>query len=113
MDAFLSVPLFVGFAFVAVVALVLLGKTRLFWLPGVALIGYGIAIYIAWPWIDTHEDVALLEGVSNTLHVAATVGVIAAGIVCLLLGLRSHRRARRTSRTEIPTAIVMKDSGQP
>jgi hypothetical protein len=103
-DALLSVPLFLGFAFVSVVALVLLRKTWLFWLPGAALIGYGIALYFVWPWYSTHEDVALLEGVSNTLHVASTVGVVAAGVVCLLLGLRSHRRTRGT---EIPTAIVM------
>lgn len=79
MDALLSTPLCFGVVFAAVATLVLLRKTWLYWLPGAALVGYGIAIYVAWPWYDTHEDVALLEGVSNTLHVAATLGVVAAG----------------------------------
>ena len=106
MDVVLSVPLFVGFAFVAILALVLLKRTWFFWLPGVALVGYGIAIYIAWPWYDTHEDVGGLEGLSNFLHVAISFVVVAGGIACLIIGARSRQRARRARRSEIPTAIV-------
>lgn len=114
MDVVLSVPLFVGFAVVAVLALVLLKRTRLFWLPGMALMGYGVAIYVAWPWYDTHEDVgglSGLEGLSNLLHVAVSLVVVAGGAVCLIVGARSRQRARRARRTDIPTAIVLKDSG--
>jgi len=107
----LSVPLFVGFALIAVLALLLLKKTRLFWLPGMALMGYGVAIYVAWPWFDTHEDLGGLEGLSNVLHVAVSLVVVAGGTVCLIVGARSRQRARRARRTDIPTAIVMKDSG--
>ena len=106
MDVVLSVPLFAGFTLVAVVALVLLKRTRLFWLPGMALMGYGIAIYVAWPWYDTHDGMGL-EGLSNFLHVAVSLAVVAGGSVCLLVGARSHKRPRRT---DIPTAIVTKDS---
>ena len=107
-DAVVSVPLFVGVALVAGVALVLLKQTWLFWLPGVALMGYGVAIYVAWPWYDTHEDVGGLEGWSNLLHVAVSFVVVAGGIVFLIVGARSRRRVRRT---KLPTAIVTKDSG--
>lgn len=107
MDAVLSVPLFVGVALAAVVALVLLGKTRLFWLPGIALMGYGVAIYVAWPWYDTRYGTGL-EGLSNLLHVAVTCVVIAGGSVCLLVGARSRKRTRRT---DLPTAIVTNDPG--
>jgi hypothetical protein len=113
MDAVLSVPLFVGFALVAVVALVLLKKTRLFWLPGMAVMGYGVAIYVAWPWYDTHgagrdHDGTGLEGLSNFLHVAVSLAVLVGGFACLIVGARFHRRPRRT---DIPTAIVTKDPG--
>jgi hypothetical protein len=115
-DVVLSVPLFVGFALVAVVALVLLKRTRLFWLPGVAVIGYGVAIYIAWPWYDnTDGDVGGLSGfaaLSNLLHVAVSFVVIAVGIVCLIVGARSRRRARRARRTEIPRAIAKSNAGR-
>ena len=110
-DAVLSVPLFVGFAFVAVLALVLLKQTRLFWGPGMALMAYGVAIYFAWPWYDTHEDVGGLEGLSNVLHVGVSLVVIAGGTVFLIVGARSRQRARSARRTDLPTAIVMKDSG--
>lgn len=103
----LSVPLFVGFALVAIVALVLLKQTWLFWLPGVALVGYGGAIYCAWPWYDTHEDVGGLEGLSNLLHVVISVVVVAGGIVFLIVGARTRGRVRRT---ELPAAIVTTDS---
>ncbi|MGE0403747.1 MAG: hypothetical protein AB7T06_43975 [Kofleriaceae bacterium] len=111
MDVVLSVPLFVGFAFVAVLGLVLLKQTRLFWVPGMALMAYGVAIYVAWPWYDTHEDVGGLEGLSNALHVAVSLVVVAGGTVFLIVGARSRQRARRARRTDIPTAIAMKDSG--
>lgn len=107
MDALLSVPLFVGFALVTVVALVLLRKTRLFWLPGIALMGYGVAIYVAWPWYDTRHGTGL-EGLSNLLHVAVTCVVIAGGFVCMIVGARSRRRPRRP---DIPRAIVTNDPG--
>lgn len=109
----LSVPLFVGVALVAILALVLLKRTWLFWLPGVALMGYGGAIYVAWPWYDAHDDVTMLGGVSNLLHVAVSFAVVTGGIVCLIVGARSRQRARRARRTDIPTAIVIKDSGEP
>jgi hypothetical protein len=110
-DVVLSVPLGVGVALVAVVALVLLRRTRLFWLPGAALMGYGGAIYVTWPWHDTHDDVTMLGGVANLMHVAASFIVVAGGIVCVIVGARSWRRARtaRTALTAIPTAIVTKD----
>jgi hypothetical protein len=101
-DVVLSVPLFVGFAFAAIVALFLLKRTKFFWIPGVALMAYGVAIYIAWSWYDTHEDVGGLEGLSNGLHVAASFVVVAGGVVCLLIGARSHKRAH----PEIPTAVA-------
>jgi hypothetical protein len=114
-DVVLSVPLFAGFALVAVVALVLLKKSPLYWLPGVAVIGYGVAIYVAWPWYDTHgagrdHDGTGFEGLSNLLHVAVSLVVASGGAVCLIVGARSRQRARRARRTDIPTAIVMKDS---
>jgi len=105
MGAVLSVPVFVAFALVAVVALVLLRRTLLFWLPGVALMGYGVAIYIAWPWYDTQDGMGL-EGLSNLLHVAVSLVVVAGGSVCLIVGARAHKRQRRTN---IPTAVVTKD----
>ena len=108
MDVVLSVPLFMGFALGAVVGLVLLRQTRLFWVPGMAVMAYGVAIYVAWPWYDTHEDAGGLEGLSNALHVAVSFVVIAGGTVFLIVGARSRRRARLA---DIPTAIVMKDSG--
>lgn len=115
MDVVLSVPLFVGFALVAVLALVLLKQTRLFWVPGMALMAYGVAIYVAWPWYDlTHDHVGGLEGLaglSNVLHVALSLAVVAGGTVFLIVGARSRLRTRRAHRTDIPTAIVMKDSG--
>ncbi len=97
MDVVLSVPLFMGVAVVAVVALVLLRRTRLFWLPGLAVMAYGVAIYVAWPWYDTHEDVGGLEGLSNLLHVAVPFVVGIAGTVCVIVGARSRGRARATS----------------
>lgn len=109
MGVVLSVPLFVGFALVAIVALVLLKQTRFFWLPGVAWMGYGVAIYVAWPWYDTRESGGL-EGLSNLLHVAASFVVVAGGIVCLIVGARSRKRARLA---DLPIAVVTKDSGQP
>ena len=114
-DAVLSVPLLVGVTCVAIVSLVLLKKTRLFWLPGTALIGYGIAIYVAWPWYDTTQSdvggMSGLGGLSNLLHVAATLVVVGLGTVCLIVGAASYRRASRARRTEteLPTAIVMKE----
>lgn len=107
MAAVLSVPLFVGFALVALVGLVLLRKTWLFWLPGAAWMGYGVAIYLVWPWYDTRYGLGF-EGLSNFLHVAVTFVVIASGFVCLIVGARSRARVRRT---DIPTAIVAKDPG--
>lgn len=109
MEAVLSVPLFVGFALVAVLALVLLKSTRLFWLPGMAVMGYGIAIYIAWPWYETDHDLPGFEGLSNFLHVAVSLVVVAGGTVCLVIGARSRQGARRT---DIPTAIAMKDAAR-
>lgn len=106
-DVVLSVPLFVGVASVAVVALLLLRHTRLFWLPGMALIGYAAAIYVAWPWYDTHEDVGGLEGLSNFLHVVVSLLVAASGGVCLLVGARSRRRARQS------LAALTSDGGKP
>jgi len=108
MDAVLSVPLFVEFALVAVVALVLLKRTRLFWVPGMAVIGYAVAIYVAWPWYDTHgagrdHDGTGFEGLSNFLHVAVSLVVVAGGSVCWIVGARSHKRTRST---DIPTAIA-------
>jgi hypothetical protein len=94
----LSLPLFMGFALAVVVALLWLRRTPLFWLPGAALVGYGIAIYVAWPWYDTHHDVgglSGLEGLSNVMHVAATAAVVAGGAACLFIGARSWRRFRR------------------
>lgn len=113
MDVVLSVPLFVGFALVAVVALVLLRKTPLYWLPGMAVIAYGVAIYVVWPWYDTHgagrdHDGTGFEGWSNVLHVAVTLVVVAGGCVCLIVGAWSHKKRPRS--TDIPTAIVTKDS---
>lgn len=102
----LSFPLFVGVAFVAIAGLVLLRRTRWFWLPGVALAGYGVLIYLAWPWHATHADTGGLEGISNVLHVAATFVVVVAGLACVIIGARSRRRARGPAATEIPTAIV-------
>jgi hypothetical protein len=98
-DVVLSLPLFAGFAVAAVVALILLRTTRLFWIPGVAFIGYGVAIYIAWPWFNTHEDIGGLEGLSNVLHVVVSFVVIVAGAVCLFIGARSYQRARRATST--------------
>jgi hypothetical protein len=110
-DVVLSFPLGVGVTLVAIVALVLLSRTRLFWLPGAALIGYGVAIYLVWPWQDTrHDTTMLLGGVSNLMHVAATFFVVTVGIVCLIVGARSRKRARLASTTDLPTAIVAKDS---
>jgi hypothetical protein len=113
-DVVLSVPLLVGFALAASLALVLLKRTRLFWLPGVAVIGYGVAIYVVWPWYDsTHDDVGGLvglAGLSNALHVAISLVVVAGGAVCLFVGARSRQRARRARRTDVPTAVVMRDS---
>jgi hypothetical protein len=96
MEALLSIPVFLGFAFVAIVAFALLGKTPVFWLPGLAVIAYGVAIYVAWPWYDTHHSNGF-EGLSNLLHVAVTGLVVAAGCVCVILGARSRRRARVSS----------------
>lgn len=111
MDASLSVPLFVGFAFVTVGAVVLLRKTRLFWLPGAALIAYACAIWVAWPWYDTRGDVSMFRGFSNFMHVVVSFSVVAWGVVCLIVGARSRKRAQRARTTDIPTAIVKKDSG--
>lgn len=86
--------------------LVLLRRTRWFWLPGVALSGYGVLIYLAWPWYATHGDAGGLEGISNVLHVAATFVVMVAGFVRVIIGARSRRRARGPAPSEIPTAIV-------
>lgn len=106
----LSFPLGVGVTLVTIVALVPLRRTRLFWLPGAALMGYGVAIYVAWPWYDTRHDTTMLGGLSNLLHVAASVFVVAGGIACLIVGARSRQRARRANSTDLPTAVVAKDS---
>ena len=106
----LSFPLGVGVTLATIVALVLLRRTRLFWLPGAALMGYGIAIYVAWPWYDTRHDTTMLAGVSNLLHVVASFFVVTGGIVCLIVGARSRQRARRANSTGLPTAIVARGS---
>lgn len=93
---------------VAILALVLLKQTRLFWIPGMVLMMYGVAIYVAWPWYDTHVDVGGLEGLSNVLHVAVSLVVVVGGTVFLIVGARSRQRARRARRTDVPTAIIVK-----
>jgi hypothetical protein len=112
-DVVLSVPLFVGVALVALFALVVLRQTRLFWFPGLALIAYGIAIYLVWPWYETGHDGAMFGGLSNFLHVAASFLVVTGGVVFVLVGARSRLRARRARPAELPTAVVMRSSAKP
>ena len=101
----LSLPLFLGFAAVAVVGLALLKKTRWFWIPGIAFVAYGAMIYLGWPSDERHGEGSGFVDLSRLIQVAASVGVIVSGLVCLIVGARSRRRARRA---HVPRAIVVK-----
>lgn len=82
MNLLISVPLFAVFVSVALVSLVRLKETPLFWLPGVAVAGYGAAFYFA-----------CVEGFTYALHVVTSFGIVVGAAVCLIVGARSHLRA--------------------
>jgi hypothetical protein len=91
---------------------VALRKTRLFWLPGIALIALGFWSFAS--MTDTHGDVGGIAALGNGIAAIAGVTLCGYGLLCLVVGGFAYRRALRTSDmhappVELPPAILVKD----
>lgn len=101
MDVVLSVPGFAVFAAIAFALMVVVRKTRLFWVPSVALVAYGVTVFLAWPWTDAIGGQAAggaFDGLSNLLHIVVSGFIVVAGVVSLLFAMRFRvlRRDRKS-----------------
>jgi len=88
----LSVPVFAVVLIAALTAAVLLRRTPAFWVAGLLLNTYGIAVYFAWPWFEPREGTGL-QGLTNARHIGAAAILVIAGFALVVLGARSRNRA--------------------